>query len=159
MSGTKNKNLLVIIAVLLLTNFAVLGYFLWYKKPPKFNHPGGREKHAVGDILRKDVGFDSTQIATYKEMREKQKDVLHPMFDDMRRAKDSLFSMIGKAEADDSVVLRLAAHVGDKQEKLDLQTFRYFSDVRKLCRPDQQAKYDSLMTEMFKKMGKPKGKE
>lgn len=159
MSGTKNRNLLVIIAVLLLTNVAVLGYFLWYKKPSNEYH-GGRDKNGISDVLKKDVGFDTAQLASYKVMREKQKKVLHPMFDDMRKAKDSLFSMIGKAEAQDSIVLRLASHVGDKQEALDLQTFRYFSEVRKLCKPDQQAKYDSLMTQMFKKMGwKSKGKE
>ncbi len=33
MSRPGNKNLLIIIAVLLLTNIGVLGYFLWYKKP------------------------------------------------------------------------------------------------------------------------------
>jgi len=158
MSGSKNRNLLFIIMVLLLTNVAVLGYFLWYKKPPKEAHSRG-DKNFVGDMLKKEVGFDTVQLAGYKEMREKQQQVLRPMFDDMRQAKDSLFSMIGKAEVNDSLVLNLAAHVGDKQEALDLQTFRYFSELRKLCTPAQEPMYDSLMTQIFRKMGKPRGKE
>lgn len=154
MSGTKNRNLLVIIVVLLLTNIAVLGYFLWYKKPGPPPHGGGRERHSLGDLLKKELDFDSAQLAIYKDMREKQKNVLHPMFDDMRKAKDSLFSLIGKVDASDSSVQRLAAYVGDQQEALDLQTFKYFSEVRKLCKPEQEAKYDSLMAQMFKRMGR-----
>ena len=103
-TGTRNKNLLVIIAVLFLTNIAVLGYFLWYKKPHREQYSNNRDRNVVGDMLKKDVGFDTVQITSYREMRQKQQDVLRPMFDDMRRSKDSLFSLIGKAPADDSLV-------------------------------------------------------
>ncbi len=153
-AGSKNKNLLVIIAVLFLTNIAVLGYFLWYKKPHREQHSNNRDRNVVGDMLKKDVGFDTIQITSYREMRQKQQDVLRPMFDDMRKSKDSLFSLIGKTQPEDSLVQVLAARIGEKQKALDLQTFRYFSDLRKLCRPDQQAKYDTLMSRMFKRMGR-----
>jgi Spy/CpxP family protein refolding chaperone len=76
----------------------------------------------------------------------------------MRKSKDSLFSLIGKAQPEDSLVQQLAGQIGEKQKALDLQTFRYFSDLRKLCRPDQQAKYDTLMSRMFKRMGRKGGK-
>lgn len=156
-TGGRNKNLLVIIVVLLLTNISVLGYFLWYKKPSKDVHStGNRDRSVVGDMLRKDVGFDTVQMTSYREMREKQKQVLRPMFDAMRTAKDSLFNQIGQAGPEDSLVQRLAAVVGQRQQELDLQTFRYFSQVRDLCRPEQKAAYDSLLKQMFRKMGRPK---
>ncbi len=157
-NGSTNKNLLLIIAVLLLTNISVLGYFLWYKKGPKDFHGNNKEKNIVGEKLRTEVGFDSIQLATYREMREKQKKVLRPMFDEMRGVKDSLFTLIGKYGPEDSLVRTLAARVGDQQEALDLQTFRYFSSVRALCKPDQEARYDSLMEKTFKRMGRPPAK-
>ena len=80
------------------------------------------------------------------------------MFDEMRGVKDSLFTLIGKYGPEDSLVRTLAARVGDQQEALDLQTFRYFSSVRALCKPDQEARYDSLMEKTFKRMGRPPAK-
>lgn len=154
-TGSKNKNLLVIIAVLLLTNIAVLGYFLWYKKPDK-NFHGGRDKNGIGEMLKNDVGFDTTQLASYKEMRENQKKILRPMFDEMRKSKDSLFKMIGKSGPEDSLVQVLTDAIAQKQKALDMQTFRYFSQIRQLCKPGQEIKYDSLVISMFSKMGKPK---
>lgn len=155
-NGSKNKNLLVIIVVLLLTNITLLGYFLWFKNPGKDPHAGNRDRWSVADMLKKEVGFDTVQITRYREMRENQKQVLRPMFDAMRTAKDSMFSQLGKSGPDDSLVLQMAAVIGQRQQELDLQTFRYFSKVRELCTPDQVPVYDSLINQMFRKMGRPK---
>jgi hypothetical protein len=155
-NGSRNKNLLVIIVVLLLTNIALLGYFLWFKNSGKEQHSNNRERTGIADMLRKEVGFDTVQMTSYREMRETQKQVLRPMFDAMRTAKDSLFSQIGKSGPEDTLVLKMAAVIGQRQQDLDMQTFRYFSKVRELCKPDQVRAYDSLITQMFRRMGRPK---
>lgn len=159
MSNTpRNRNLLIIIAVLLLTNIAVLGYFLLLKKPAKpFNNE--REKNGITEALQKEVGFTDEQVAKYKELKEKQQQAIRPMFDDMRKAKDSLFSLLNKDNVADSVLDKMGDVIAQKQKALDLQTFKHFKNLRNLCTVDQQPKYDSMLVRMFKKMGKTQRKD
>lgn len=150
MSSTRNRNLLIIIAALLLTNVAVLVYFLGQKKsekPPAWS--------GVAEMLQKEVGFNDDQTAKYKEMKGKQREKVRPMFDDMRKAKDSLFRLLSFPETSDSVVNKLADVIAQKQKAIDLETLNHFKRVRTLCTSDQLAKYDTMVLQMFRKMGKP----
>ncbi len=161
MSRPGSKNLLIIIAVLLLTNIGVLGYFLWFKKPAKQQEQRWDSKgnaNGIYDLLQKDVGFSADQLAQYKQMKDKQRETLRPMFDDMRRAKDSLFRLLKESNVPDSIADRAADQIGRRQKMLDLQTYTYFRKVRTLCTPDQLPKYDTLIQNMFSKMSKPQRK-
>lgn len=155
MSNPRNRNLLIIIGVLLLTNIAVLVYFLGEKKPAK-SATSHSEKNRLGiaEMLQKEVGFNDEQTAKYKQLKEKQKETIRPMYDDMRKTKDSLFRLLSYPETSDSLLNRMADAIAQKQKALDLQTFNHFKRVRTLCTPEQQSKYDSMVLRMFRKMGK-----
>src|SRR4030095_16650614 len=103
MSNPRNRNLLIIIGVLLLTNIAVLVYFLGQKKTEKTaSTQSERDKGGIADMLQKEVGFSDEQTARYKELREKQREKIRPMYDDMRKTKDSLFRLLSYPEIADS---------------------------------------------------------
>jgi protein CpxP len=157
MSRPGNKNLLIIIAVLLLTNIGVLGYFLWYKKPPEKQeqHDGRNNNNGIQDLLQKEVGFSADQLAQYKQMKDKQRETIRPMYDEMRKAKDSLFRLLTDSTVPDSVISKAADQIANRQKLLDMQTFTYFRKVRMLATADQQPKYDSLIQNMFSKMNRP----
>ena len=76
------------------------------------------------------------------------------MYDDMRKAKDSLFKLLSYPETNDTLLNKIADVIAQKQKALDLQTFNHFKKVRTLCTPEQQPKYDSMILRMFRKMGK-----
>ena len=149
-----NRYLLVIIIVLVLTNVAVLGYFLWFKNPEKRVQPEKEQRSGLAEMLQKEVGFSDDQVAQYKLLKDKQRAIIHPMFDDMRKAKDSLFRLLSFPETPDSVLRKAAEMIGQKQRELDLQAFTHFKKVRVLCTPDQQTKYDSMVVRMIRRMGK-----
>ncbi len=152
MSRPGNKNLLIIIAVLLLTNIGVLGYFLVYKKPQeKQEQRDGRNNNGIQDMLQKDVGFSEGQLAEYKQMKDKQRETIRPMYDEMRKAKDSLFRLLKDSTVSDSVAAKAADQIANRQKLLDLQTFTYFRKVRTICTPEQLTRYDSLIQNMFSK--------
>lgn len=154
MSAPINKNLLIIIGVLLITNIAMLVYFLTDKGPARQADPAKQAKTGVADMLQKEVGFSDDQIAQYKGFKEKQKQTIKPMFDDMRRAKDSLFRLLSYPETNDSIISKAADLIAQRQKTLDLQTFNHFKRVRTLCTPEQQPKYDSMVIRMFSRMGR-----
>lgn len=153
---SRNKNLVFIIAVLLLTNIAVLVYFLVIKKPEE--RPRLSQEKRTGmviEMLQKEAGFTDEQIAQYKQLKDLQEKTVKPMFDEMRKAKDSLFRLIRNPEISDSVVNSVADIIAQKQKALDLQTFHHFKSLRALCKDEAQAvKYDSAISRLFKKMGK-----
>ncbi|SRR5258705_7578041 len=153
---SRNRNLIFIIAVLLLTNIAVLSYFLWIK-PTRTDGGDGRDKRRPGiaDKLRDSIGFNNEQVAQYEKLKDEQWASLRPMFDDMRKAKDNLFKLISDPNATDSLIDKTSDVIAQKQKALDLQTFNHFKKVRALCTPEQQPKYDSLIQRMFRRMGKP----
>lgn len=152
-SVSRNKNLLFIIAALLLTNIAVLVYFLWIKQPePK---PDGQKKNGMTEMLQKEVGFNDEQVGQYKQLKEEQRATIRPMFDEMRKAKDSLFRLLSDPGVSDSIINKASEAIAQKQKALDLQTFSHFKKVRALCTVEQQSKYDSMVLRMFRKMGKP----
>jgi len=155
MSNPRNRNLLIIIAVLLLTNVAVLVYFLSQHKKDKAAPPADAGRTPVVEMLQKEVGFDDEQTARYKEMKEKQREKIRPMYDDMRKAKDSLFRLLSFPETSDSVLNQITDAIALKQKAIDLETFNHFKRVRRLCKQDQLTNYDSMVVRMFRKMGKP----
>jgi Spy/CpxP family protein refolding chaperone len=158
MSTSRNKNLLFIIAALLLTNIGVLSYFLWIKQS-KTDGGGGhgeRPRIDMADRLKDSIGFNDDQVAQFKKLKEEQWATIRPMFDEMRKAKDSLFKLISDSNASDSVINKVSDVIAQRQKALDLQTFNHFKKVRALCTtPEQQVKYDSMIQRMFRRMGKP----
>ena len=148
-----NKNLIFIIVALLLTNIAVLAYFLWLKKPEPVRPP--ERKGIMIELLQKEVGFDTVKMEQYKQLKDEQRETVRPLFDEMRKAKENFFKLISDPGANDSVINKAADAIAQQQKALDLQTFNHFKKVRALCEtPEQQVKYDSAVVKMFRKMGR-----
>lgn len=158
---SRNKNLLFIIAVLLLTNIAVLGYFLWFKKPePKQQHSRGGGPGMMIEALQKEVGFTDAQISEYKKLKDLQKETVRPLFDEMRKAKEGLFRLIADSTVSDSAIQAAGNAIAQQQKALDIETLNHFKKVRLLCSTDEQrVKYDSAVLQMFRKMGKPRNSD
>ncbi len=152
MSNTsKNKSLVIIIILLLLTNVALLAYFLWLKEPDK---PAILDKNRdrLAESLKNEVGFNDNQVAEYKKIKDAQWDKMKSRFDDLRKAKDSFFHLLSVENAADSILNNAADSIAYRQKALELEAFAHFKELRKLCTPDQQRKYDSLVQRMFHRM-------
>jgi len=145
MNKPSNKVLLLIITVLLLTNIGVLVYFMKYRQcEPEMVKPKG-----ATDLLQEQVGFSKEQLDQYKKAREQQRELIRPMYENMRTTKDSLYRLLGDSTVTDARLDTLAGHIGDRQKALDLLTFHQFRELRKICRPDQRVLYDSMMAQLF----------
>lgn len=156
MSASNKRSLIFIIVFLLLTNIGVLFYFLWDKKPGHKAQP----KDPVGGLAPslREIGFDTLQIAGYKKMKDEQWKKFKPMLDDVKKAKDSLYRLVGSETVTDSTISSLTTLIGERQKAVDQQAFNHFKRVRTLCRPDQLAKYDSVILHTLRKMNKiPRG--
>lgn len=150
-----NKTLVVVIAILLLSNIALL-YFLTRcrkdctKEPPKQENTNFRKMMAKR--LKEEVGFDSTQVAKYEEMSKKHKETMKPLFTDLTHAKDSFYKLLLQPQPSDSLKNYYLHRIGEKQQMIDQRIFNHFSILRQECSEAQRPKYDSVVQDVIKGM-------
>ncbi len=153
---TKSKLFLLIIAILLLTNIAML-YFLFTKdgtgKPP----PKSNRDSAAKEFLQKEIGFNTAQLQQYDTLAKLHKEKMKATFDDMRNSKELQFKDIGRRAFSDSAIAAAITQSAEKQKLMELQFYNHMLEVRKLCSAEQLPKFDSLFYKMWSR--KPKKPE
>lgn len=146
-----NKILVFIIAILLLSNVALLYFFLKKDKEKPKKTP---REHMISK-LRKEVGFSDAQIATYEAMSDKHKETVQPLFDDLHTAKENFYKLLQQPAPPDSLVNSYLYQVGEKQKAVDKKIFSHFFSLKQVCTPEQLPKYDTVIQRVIKGMINP----
>tara|TARA_B110000091_G_scaffold4804_1_gene4737 strand:+ start:1347 stop:1811 length:465 start_codon:yes stop_codon:yes gene_type:complete len=146
----KSKLLPVLLVILILLNGVLI--FMLIKKPHE-NKRHQQEKNFLIEELQftdiqkdKFLSFDTVHRENMMRLEQqirKQKDVLFNSFSDGVVNIDSLGALIGELEG-----------------KKDIEIFSFFKSVRKICRKDQQEKFDKIISKALKggKKGPPRGR-
>jgi protein CpxP len=158
MSNTRYRNLLFIVGVLLVTNIAMLVYFVWLKEPEKGSLRNDRDRHGPGmsDFLQKELQFSKEQMAAFDTLKKQQRAAMRPLFEDLGRSKDSLYQLVGSTS--EPAVSAAAATVGKRQEALELRFFENFRAIRNICTDSQRPTFDSLAPAIIRRMMSPQRK-
>ncbi len=145
---SRTKWLLVLVGILLVTNFITLAY-LWSTK-------SGKDKSAprprMGKFIVDQMKFDSTQEAAYWIMRDSLLNTQRPVWDSIRAAKKRFFDLVNQPGVPDSLIQARANEVMEFQKKLDYITLHHFQQVRTLVPPDQVQKFDTVIQEIVNRM-------
>lgn len=144
---SRNKILLTIIAILLLTNIVMLVFFL-KKKPGQ----EGSKRLGFTEKLKNDVGFTQQQMEVYQPKRDKFWAKVREQFDTIKKTKVDFYHYMYDPAVPDSVIEAKADVIGKQQSDLDLFVVRHFKDIRTLCTPEQLPKYDSLLPPLIERM-------
>ncbi len=146
---------MVIIVILLITNLAILAYFLWPKAEVNPQNDGQKPGYGLTETLKREVGLDSVQMKTLDSLRSEHWKKMRPLFEDLQTTKNNFYILLKSPETPDSVILNAASLIGEKQKAVDLQVFYHFKNSRLVCTPEQRPKYDSLVQERIKRMAGP----
>ncbi len=157
-SVTKNKSLVSIIIFLLITNIAMLIFFVVLNKPPQ-KDVRGHDQNGMSGMLQKEVGFSKDQIDTYQSLRKDQMDTIHVLFDELRKSKMEFYNLIYSSQVADSSLNKAADIIAERQKALDLHMFDHFKKVRNICTPDQLQKFDSTIKKVLIRMTSKNGKD
>jgi len=150
-SITRNKIYVFLIGILLLSNLALVAFFV-LNKPAKKEIRRERPSSYMKEALKDDVGFNDQQMAQYEEMVGLHRQQMRPLFEDISKTKESFYHMLTKPETPDTVLNNAAREIGDKQKHIDLKIFMHFQNIRQLSTPEQQPKLDSLIQKVVHKM-------
>ncbi len=158
MNSSKIKVLLFLIGILLVTNLALLLFFV-LGKGGKDDSPGKRPSHDRSSMMRtflKDsVGFSEQQLAQFDQLRQKNREDMKPLFEEMRQSKLAFYNLLKQPGTPDSVSQAAANLMAEKQMAVDMAFYKNFQNIRSLCTPEQQAKYDTLVQQIIKRMISP----
>jgi periplasmic protein CpxP/Spy len=157
MNNPRNRNLLFIIAFLLLTNIGMLVYFLVIKEPcVKQQKKEEQHRPGMSDFLKNELGFDQQQMAAFDTLKKQQRGSMRPFFEELNKSKDSLYQLVGSSS--DSAIQAAVDAVGNKQEVLEFQFFENFRAIRSICTEAQRPKFDSMAPSIIRRMMSPQRK-
>jgi Spy/CpxP family protein refolding chaperone len=149
-SQSKYKTLVTIIVLLLITNIAVLSYFMFSHKRNSDNH--GKNRSGFDMLLKQEVGFTDEQTAQFSELRKTHWATAKQKMEALKQVKQNLFNLTKEENVSDSVINQLADSIALLQKQIELNSFQHFKSVRKICTPEQQPIYDSLMKKIITKI-------
>jgi Spy/CpxP family protein refolding chaperone len=148
---TKNKILILLVAVLLLANITMLYFFL---SKPQHNKGGGPGREAAtAAFLQKEIGFSPEQLKQYDSLGNTQREKMRTTFDTMRSAKEQMLKGLAADNFTDSAIAQVAEQSAGKQREMELAMLRHLRSVRNLCTPAQLPKFDSLYYKMMWRRG------
>lgn len=145
---TKSKLFLLIIAILLLTNIAML-FFVFNKDKDGGKKPQFDRNAAAKEFLQKDIGFTPQQLQQYDTLAKQHREKMKSNFEDMRKAKELLFKEVGTQAFSDSAIKQAITKSAEKQKGMEAQFYSNMMEVRKLCTAEQLPKFDSLFYKMW----------
>src|SRR4051794_9378421 len=95
----RQKWLLVLVAILFLTNIATLSIF-WFKKPSRPGNDPKKEKR-MGQWMVDQMKFDSIQATSYWRMRDSVVGLQRPLMDSIRDAKKAFYDLLNQDNVTD----------------------------------------------------------
>src|ERR1043165_6025819 len=130
MTSSRNKGLFLIIIVLLISNLALVAYLVFGKNQEK--RPS-QSRPDFPSYIKKELNFSDEQAAKFQQLITIHFEKLKPIMAEVRKAKDSMFTLMRKSEIPpDSILQKAAENIAQKQKLQELQSFNHFRQVREL---------------------------
>jgi Spy/CpxP family protein refolding chaperone len=154
---TRNKWFLALLAVLLVGNIALLLSFFVFGE--RQEGKGGRADAPEKGYLARQLKLDEAQEKQFKEMKEKFFQEMDPVWEDIRKTKDSFYRQLNNASLTDNDIAAFTARIAEKNRVADERMFRHFRELRKYCTPQQQLTFDTLVPRMLSRSGRREGSQ
>jgi protein CpxP len=165
---TKNKTSYLVLIVLLVANLAATTFF-WTsknegaKKPDKEqqkDHPMHQRGGGIDKFLTEELGLTVEQQQQLKDLRQEHMHNSRKIMDASHENRKQLHDMISNATVDDSLVVQLYTEIGANFGEMERVTFEHFRAMRNICTPEQQEKFDQIISKALRKnrpLGPPPG--
>ena len=150
MNQSKYKWILFLVAVLLISN-VVLAIFLFSSKEKKTD--SNKKRESPSTIIYKELGLTAQQIDTFKSSKDIFFKDMRPTWDEIKNLKDSLYKHMDVDSKDSSIQL-LTSAIAQKTKEADLKMYQHFVEMRKLCTPEQQVKFDTIIPKFLNRSGR-----
>lgn len=149
---------LVIVLSLLAINSVVLAVIWFHHKRPLVARQHGdarQQSMEPKDILINALALTAKQQQIYDGMRKSHMEITSKLNEDGHALHDSLFSNIKKPKIDSAVINSVTKKISDNQVQIEKATLYHFRSFRAILTPDQQTKFDGVINDVLRMMGRP----
>ena len=143
-TNNKSRWFGAIIILLLLINAATI-IFLFIGKN-KHHLPPPQNGGAFA-FLVKELALDSNQKNEYQKLRDQHGNSVEGLRMQLKNNKDSLFDLLKVSSVADANVHQKLDSIASLNRKIDEITFSHFKQVRAICNPQQQIKFDEVIAQ------------
>ncbi len=150
----KSKLLTLAVVALLLLNLGTLGYLVL-----QHPHRGGPMPHEIdhkgpADFIIRELNFNESQKTEFMKLVEAHRNNTQVLQKTDIENHKKLFDAL---DSNDTIFINNALRtIGETQTDLSKITFFHFKDVRALCTPEQQNKFNSVIHEALSRMAPPR---
>jgi hypothetical protein len=145
MANTKNRTLLLLIAVLLITNVVML--YLLNREPVK--EPELSRSERMIKMVQEELDLSQGQVAEYVKLRTFRDSLMKPIQGEIRNAKMEMLLLIRQDSVSEDVLKGISRKVGDNQALMEMEYYSHFKRMQQMLQDDQQPKFDSLLLRMI----------
>ena len=153
MKESNTKLLGIVIGLLIIVNIGTLTLF-WFTR---MNHDTLKENRGGGGaaaFLIKELGFDSIQIEQFNMLKQEHQHSLHDIKKQIGDAKETYFKLLIDSTVSEQAIKEAAAKASVFEQQVDIITFHHLQKVRRICTPAQQKKFDEIIIDVIRMMGK-----
>jgi periplasmic protein CpxP/Spy len=154
----RTKLLTIVIIGLLIMNLGIL--CILFLNRGHNDHPAGMPPRGEGPkkIIIERLHFDPSQVNAYESLIEVHKKRTHELNDTSKILHRNLYALLNTSNPDTAKANELIRLIAEKQKEVDHLNFDHFSDIKKLCKPEQMDDFNLLtedLAELFGHKGPP----
>ena len=151
MKESNTKLLGIIIGLLIIVNLSTLSFFwITRKNDPNHQAKGGD----AAEFLIKELAFDSVQVATYRNLIDQHRQAIRNTKREIEQEKQAYFALLSDTAVSEQTIKESATRVSVIEQQVDLITFHHLQKVRSICSPSQQKKFDEIIIQVIRMMGR-----
>lgn len=150
----KIKVLTILVAVLILLNIGTLGY-IWYSRS-RADH-GPRDGRGPGGLVIKELQFDAKQQEAFERLRNEHHEAMKKIGEENRQLHDELFRSLGRGSDASTYADSLIHRIAMLRIENEQITYRHLAQVRQLCTPQQQQRFDAMIAEAMAQRDRDQG--
>ena len=128
------------IGLLLLLNLATVGWVVRRVSMIRENR-----RNPAGFLIKR-LALTPDQTARYRQSRTRMQSQLKPREDSLRLLRSALFNRVKQPTVSDTALTQLLNQIAVQNGHITRLRFRHWQEVRALCTPEQQARFDKLVS-------------
>lgn len=146
MRMSKVRILSIALFGLIVINLILLAFYFYNKPPNPSNEKPPVSKRGPQDLIIKQLHFDKDQVFQYEKLIDDHRKIIKVLEDSISITKNELYLTLesGNTSEKDSLISRLA----NLQKEIEFVHYDHFTDIKKICKPDQLVYYNELISNL-----------
>ena len=142
--SSKIKLLTGTTVLLILLNVIIVGFMWLGPHPPHPDRAGG-----PASIIIRELNLDDAQRLQFEKLKDEHHHIMMSTNEKERHTHDALFDLIRKGQDSTAASDSLINEIIQDKKQIEIATLHHLAEVRKICRPEQQKKFDDIIIHLF----------